>query len=636
MLLTLLLTTPVLFSVLLFFCRGATGKKIFPYLVRLGAVAVIGVSIWFCAAHFDRVLVVDLSGFTGSKYIILLLEALMAAYLIYIGIRRRAWSLLALSVLHILLVGGFELKHDGHARESLYVDKLSLLLIIIIGVIGGIICIYATEYMKDYHRNHPDITDRRPFFFAVLFLFLSAMFGIVISNDLGLLLFFWEITSLSSFLLIGYTKTPEARQNALTAITVNELGGLFFIVGIILLAAFAHVTDFNSLLDAELTPITQIGVFLIACAALTKSAQFPFSQWLLGAMVAPTPTSAMLHSSTMVKAGVYVLLRLSPLLGNNAAGISVTMVGGITFFTAALMAVSQMDAKRVLAYSTISNLGLIVACAGIDTAESLWAAIMLILFHAIAKSLLFLSVGSIEHLLGTRSLEAMDGLVHLSKTLTMMLVIGIAGMFVAPFGMLISKWAAMKAFLDSENIFIVLLVAFGSSATLFFWTKWMGKLIANADRTPPTSYRMRGDERVSLYTLAAMVIAVCLAHPLISLWFVEPYIHENVHVNFVSPINAAASAIIILMLCFVFILPVILMPIYKRHAVKPSLVYLSGENTGDDESFYAAGGAVHRIELRNWYMTALFGEHVLFKKSVWIGAGILFVGLCSLIGDFVR
>ena len=631
--LMLLFLVPVLFALIIFFVKT---HKILAAFVRLGAASVVALSIIFCVQNFNEILIVDLSMYPWIKYAALLLEALMAGYLIYKGIKNKSTLLVILSGAQVTLMAAFELLHKGEEiKETLYIDKLSLLMILIIGVIGGLICLYAVEYMKDFHHHHPEVEDRKGLFFAVLFVFLAAMFGIVTSNDMTLMLFFWEITSFSSFLLIGYTKTKEAVRNSMLAINMNVFGGLLFTVGIILLGVFSKTGDFNSLMAIGDTPMTVLAVFFLACAAFTKSAQMPFSKWLLGAMVAPTPTSAMLHSSTMVKAGVYLLLRICPLLGSNAAGVTVTTVGGITFFAAALMAVSQVDAKRVLAYSTISNLGLIVACAGIDTAESLWAAVMLIVFHAIAKSLLFLSVGSTEHQLGSRSVEAMDGLIRISKQLTMFLIIGIAGMFVAPFGMLISKWAAMKAFLDSNNILIVILVAFGSTVTLFFWTKWMGKLIANADRTAPTTYIMRPDEKVSLYSLAAMVIIVCLAHPLISYWFVVPYINSNIYVDFVSPIDATASTIIILMLCMVFVLPLVLRPIYKKYSVKTSLVYLSGENTGDDENFYASSGEIHHLELRNWYMEDIFGEHVLLQKSIYLGIGILLAGFCAVLGGIL-
>ncbi|MCL1839259.1 MAG: hypothetical protein FWG47_08150, partial [Propionibacteriaceae bacterium] len=356
-------------------------------------------------------------------------------------------------------------------------------------------------------------------------------------------------------------------------------------------------------------------VFLIAAAGLTKAAQLPFSKWLLGAMVAPTPTSAMLHSSTMVKAGVYLIIRLSPLLGQNAAGITITLIGGITFLVTAVLAVTQSDAKRILAYSTISNLGLIVACAGIATAESLWAAVMLIIFHAIAKALLFLTVGSAEHKIGSRNVEDMDGLFRISTALTTMLAIGIAGMFIAPFGMLISKWAAMKAFVDSGNILIVLIIAFGSTITLFFWTKWMGKLVANARGISGEKYTVHLDEKTSLYPLAAMVVLVCVAHPLVSEYFINPYISDSLVAGASAPIDSLSSTIIIAMLCALFIIPLILLPIFNKNRAKETSVYLAGANTGNDMSFVGSIGQEQKVELRNWYLPAYLHE----KKLLTIG-----------------
>jgi ech hydrogenase subunit A len=308
------------------------------------------------------------------------------------------------------------------------------------------------------------------------------------------------------------------------------------------------------------------------------------------------------------------------------------MVGGVSFLAAALLAISQHDAKRVLAYSTISNLGLIVACAGVGTAESLWAAIMLIVFHAIAKSLLFLSVGSTEYQLGSRNLEAMDGLYRISRPLAVLMMIGISGMFLAPFGMLVSKWAAMKAFLDSDNAFIALLVAFGSTATLFYWVKWMGKLIAKAHNSARTSYVMRFDEKLSLYALAALVIVACILHPLLSEYIIAPYIEGNLHVAFTSPIGIANSRAIIFMMCLVFIVPIALLPVFRLWPVGKSTVYMAGENAGDDEHLATAAGNARRLEQCNWYLSDIFGEKALYGKSALLGLAILLSGLFMELG----
>jgi len=627
-----LLGLPLIFAVLTAFART---QRAYGVIIRAAAVCISVSSVVCVGMNYGNIFIYDLSPYHSVKLIIFAAEALMAAYIIYSGIKNRSYPVSLFSLTQIALIAWFEFKpgHSARSAESVYVDKLSLIMIAIIGVIGSLICVYAIEYMKDYCRHHPEYKDRRPMFFTVLLVFLSAMFGLVIVNDMTLMLFFWEITSVCSFLLIGYTKTSEAKKNSFYALTVNVFGGLMFTVGVVLLAVYENVIDINGLLRLSSDkPLVVAAVFFIACAGLTKSAQLPFSKWLLGAMVAPTPTSAMLHSSTMVKAGVYLIIRLAPMLGRNAAGVSITLVGAVTFIAAAALAVSQSDSKKILAYSTISNLGLIVACAGIDTGESLWAAVMLIVFHAIAKSLLFLTVGSTEYQLGSRDVEDMDGLFRISTSLTMMLVIGIAGMFVAPFGMLISKWAAMQAFVESGNIPVVLIIAFGSTVTLFFWTKWMGKLVANAHRFAPTSYVMRNDERVSLYSLAAMVVVVCVTHPLISSRFIIPYIDSNFRISFTSPIDSQSSSVIILMLCMLFIIPIVLIPFYTKYRVKKSSTYMAGENAGDDINFIGSMGQVRKLELRNWYMPSFLREGTLVTSGCVCCAVIMLVGFFIAMG----
>lgn len=242
----------------------------------------------------------------------------------------------------------------------------------------------------------------------MLFLFLSAMFGLVLCNSLIWLYFCWEITTLCSFLLIGYFRTKEAKNNSFLALVINLGGGLTFAAAIVYIGLKFNTLELSGLVQLKPEAEVMIPVFLLAVAALTKSAQMPFSSWLLGAMVAPTPSSALLHSATMVKAGVYLIIRLAPLLGESSVGKIVTLTGGVTFLACALMAISQSDAKKILAYSTISNLGLIVICASVGTQESIWAAILLIIFHAVSKSLLFMAVGSIEHQIGSRNVEDMD------------------------------------------------------------------------------------------------------------------------------------------------------------------------------------------------------------------------------------
>ena len=278
-------------------------------------------------------------------------DIFLMCLIIYLSVKYGKVLPVILSVLQTALVLYTEFTAETVGGPHMMVDWLTILMCIIIAFIGGFICIYTVGYMKGYHAHHKDVKDRQPFFFSMLFLFLAAMFGLVLSQNLIWIYFFWEITSVISFLMIGYTRTDEAVNNSFCALWMNLLGGLGFAVGIALMAQLYGTLQLMDVVESgALLPL-----MCLALAGLTKSAQLPFSTWLLGAMVAPTPSSALLHSATMVKAGVYLLIRISPALEGNLVGIIISSIGGLTFIMASMMAIAQNDAKKVLAFSTISN-----------------------------------------------------------------------------------------------------------------------------------------------------------------------------------------------------------------------------------------------------------------------------------------
>ncbi len=307
---------------------------------------------------------------TVVNYIMIAVEVVLCVYIIIIGIMHKKLLASIFAAIRTPLIIWFELTkgHDIAVESNLYVDKLSIIMILIIGIIGSLICLYALGYMKDFRKLHPGEKDRRPWFFCVMFLFLGAMVGLVTSNNMVWLYFFWEITSLSSFWLISFTKTGEAVNNAFRALIMNLGGGLGFAIGIVILGTVFQTVELSTMLliGTVYGDLIAVPAAFFAFAGITKAAQMPFNSWLLGAMVAPTPVSALLHSSTMVKAGVFLVLKMAPVLGmGNFAGIMVMMVGGITFLFASGAAISQINSQRVLAYSTVANLGLIVACGGV-------------------------------------------------------------------------------------------------------------------------------------------------------------------------------------------------------------------------------------------------------------------------------
>ena len=552
---------------------------------------------------------------------ILGLELALAAFIFFLGIRhvRHFVSLLALLqaglavTTHVLFAGRIEVS------AIIAADKFSLIMAGIVGIVGSLITVYSLGYMKAYHAHHREYRDRQPLFFFLQFLFLSAMFGVFFSNSLPLLLLFWEVTTLCSFLLIGYNGTAESRGKAFLALTLNMLGGLAFAGAILFLASTRGTVELDHLVSME-KGAALIPAVLLAFAGLTKSAQMPFSSWLLGAMVAPTPVSALLHSSTMVKAGVYLVLRLAPVLRGTVAGTVVALIGGITFLTGSLIAISHHDAKRVLAWSTIANLGLIVLCGGIGTYEALWAGILLILFHAVTKALLFLCVGTFEQKTNSRDIESMSGLIVSMPKLSIMIQIGIAGMFLAPFGMLVSKWAVLKALVDS-NPLLVVFVVFGSSATLFFWVKWMGKLVEVTSVRAADEAGIAGRQWVALFALSALSIGLVGFYPLISAQLIEPYVRSIY--GQVATISQGNVVIMAIMLGMVALFPITFF-VYQRR-VRVVDAYLGGGNMDSSVLFQGAAGQVKSMEMRNYYLPRLFGEQRLMLFGSISCAALIFV-----------
>ncbi len=288
------------------------------------------------------------------------------------------------------------------------VDGLSNLFVLLIAGIGALIVLYASAYL----RGHPRIGR----FYAFLFLFMAAMLGIATSDDLILLFVFWELTTVSSFLLIGFQQEKEAARNAARrSLLVTASGGLALLAGFILLAAAAGTTSISALAQqgealrghAHYPWI----VGLVLAGAFTKSAQVPFHFWLPDAMQAPTPVSAYLHSSTMVKAGVFLLARLSPSLGGTDFWlVALGGFGAVTMMLGAVLALGQDDLKRLLAYSTISVLGLLTMLLGLGTPIAARAFAVTLFAHALYKGTLFLVAGNVDHATGTRSLRELRGL----------------------------------------------------------------------------------------------------------------------------------------------------------------------------------------------------------------------------------
>ncbi len=323
-------------------------------------------------------------------------------------------------------------------QASFFLDGLGLFFAGLILGIGMLIIVYARFYLaKD---------DPMGVFYTYLLLFQGAMVGVVLSDNVLLLLVFWELTSLSSFLLIGYWKhLPEGRQGARMALTVTGAGGLAMIAGMLILGDIAgsyNLTDILQHKEAiQASPLYVPALVLILAGCFTKSAQFPFHFWLPHAMAAPTPVSAYLHSATMVKAGLFLMARMWPVLAGTPEWFYIVATTGlVTMLLAAGIALFKDDLKGLLAYSTVSHLGLVTMLLGFGTPLAAVAAVFHILNHATFKAALFMNAGIIDHEAGTRDIKRLGGLLQLMPiTATLAMVAGASMAGLPPFNGFISK-----------------------------------------------------------------------------------------------------------------------------------------------------------------------------------------------------
>jgi len=619
-----LILFPIIAACLLLFVKRTALRYV---VVVISALAIGGATIYLLLRHISAGAVYFAVPSGTVDPLMVVIEMGLALFIIYMGVKFKNYLAIALAAVQAALVVYLETTYSGslHVVNNLFVDQFSIIMALIIGIIGSLIAVYSVSYMETYHHHHPEVRDRQRTFFFVIFIFLAAMFGLVFSNNLMWVFFFWEITTITSFLLIGYAETEEATKNAFLALVMNLLGGIAFVAALIILAATEPLSggiDLAGVLSSGDAAVILLPAALIGFAGITKAALMPFSSWLLGAMVAPTPVSALLHSSTMVKAGVYILVRFAPVFAGTLTGFSIGLVGGLTFVLASAIAISQSNAKRVLAYSTIANLGLIAACAGVGTYMLVWAAILLIIFHAIAKALLFLGTGMIEHRIGSRDIEDMEGLIVRMPRMAVMMFIGMAGMFLAPFGMLISKWAAIEAFVQAPfGLIFIAILAYGSAVTVFFWAKWMGKLVAVTREQERVEKGILEEPWAPLYILTGLVVAATLLFPLISSVLIEPYVLAIYGAT--ARMAQANVAIMLLMMALLLLLPISFL-LFKRSA-KHLPAYMGGRPATEDRRFAGSLGLTREAQTRNYYLNDYFGEAKLFRPGLAVCTALIII-----------
>ncbi|MDN5326230.1 MAG: ech hydrogenase subunit [Moorella sp. (in: firmicutes)] len=609
---------PFAIAFTIYFIRNTKARNILIF-VTAGFVIASSAYLWF---HMPfEVQAGSIMGIPWDK-VIEVLDFLLGLYILYLSISLRKWYLVVLSLAQLIPMFIFARLAGANIEvsNSLYIDNLSMVLNLIVSVVGTLIWIYATGYMpedEEHKKVHPSRQHR---FFFVLILFIGAMNALVLSNNLMWVYFFWEITTLSSFLLIGHDRTQEAMNSAIRALTLNSLGGVAFVAAIIIANYEYGTLDIQEIITIKPSGLLLLPVVLLCIAAFTKSAQVPFQSWLLGAMVAPTPVSALLHSSTMVKAGVYFVLRLAPAFRGTWVSDVVAVFGAFTFVVTSLLAISQSNAKRILAYSTIANLGLIIAAAGINTPAAIAAGILLIIFHAISKGLLFLCVGTIEHHIGSRDIEDMRGLFTRMPYTAMITALGLITMLLPPFGVLLSKWLVIET--ASSNPLLVLLIAIGSALTVMYYTRWIGILIVD------TACQDRIQKERTAPAIMVPMSVLVLGAVLVSL-FVTPIFNAMVSPGVIpyygSPGITASHGILSMSIGGFTLFPVffamavalVLGVVFLRGTQVNATPYMCGETLNDykDVKVNDRYVKIDDVIVKNYYFADLISER---KWVVWI------------------
>ena len=548
----------------------------------------------------------------GHSYemIVVALDFVLLFYFLYQGFKALNWQVVVLSLGQLVPAAYFEFVLDAPAIEAvLVIDRLSILMTLIINVVGSMVLVYALGYMGE-HESHQIGRGKQNLFFFYLVLLLGAMNGLVYSNSLYWLYFFWEVTTLCCYELIRYEGTEEAIENGVRALWMGLVGGVAMIAAMYLANYGYGTIAIDELLAAIPSRYLYLAFALMAIAAFTKSAQLPFQSWLIGAMVAPTPVSALLHSSTMVNAGVYLILRIAPAIQGTYLTYGIAFIGIFSFMVTAIIALSQKLSKKILAYSTIGNLGLIIFCAAMNTPLSYSAATILLLFHSMSKGLLFMCAGVIENRLHTRQIEDWKGLIGRLPVTAAITMVGMVSMFLPLFGVLLGKWAAIGITATAPlflSIVMIAMMVIGSSATTLFWAKWLGHFAITpmsgaetAEEDLPAAYK------ISLYSILGLDIAASLGSGLVLNRVVAPIVSLNygeVWDTSILVLSSQVGAFMILplwgALAAVFIVGGLLYR-SKGGVVKPP--YMSGENVeGEPEAFRSTADGVVKYQIAGMF-----------------------------------
>jgi len=582
---------------------------------------------------------------TALNYAILVYFAFVAGRdILRRGASRHSVLSLVLAVAAAIPVAVFQFSGMSHgasgASPVLYICHFSMLRVVLVSFVGALICIYSLRYMRLHEEQQTRlgglIGTRQPRFFFYMLIFMGAMNGVALSNNLLWLAFFWNLTMLCAYALIRHDETAQAITGAFRTLWICLIGGVCLSVTVILawqgpLNTLSLVTLVEA--GAVAYPMLLLPFALLCVAGFTRAAQPPFHRWgIRAALVTPAPARAMLYPFKTI--GAFIILYLSPAFHGTHLAPFLAVFGATGAVAFALMAISQRRSESALVCSVISNLGLIILCAGIGTPLAMAAGVMLIIFLTISMVLLHLSTGAIEQKVGGADIDDMEGLARRQPVLAGITVTAMLSLLVAPFGILISKWAAIQAApaIGTWSALVLVLLILSIGASTVFWAKWIGRILC--ERPAPTrasrepfvaQYHGILLVLVGLAVLFSLLIAPvfdAIVGPILVDAGYDPalaFITERWFLRTAGGVFAGWPVFIGVALALVLpLLTVRLRPETGRAA------YMCGENVemGSDE-FIAVGDEKTELKTGGFYMEGVLGEQRLERLIVPAGVVLL-------------
>ena len=413
----------------------------------------------------------------SSHYLFIFIDSIVLLYFLWQGIVKKSRFVTVFAILQIVLFGIVLSLSSTLDSSDIMIDKLSSVMYLVINIVGGIIIIYALKYIESENLTRI----KKNGFISLLFFFLSVMNFIVSTNNIEIFFLLFELTTLCSYLLIAYRGDDISVANSLKALWMNQVGGVAILIALIFSIVHYDTLYFDKLIS-NIDSLYLLPIVFLAIAGFVKGASIPFDKWLLGAMVAPTPVSAILHSATMVKIAPYLMLKLAPAM-SGFISVTIALIGTFVFFSASLLALSKDYFKEILGLSTIALLALMMALAAIGSEEAINACLILIIFHAISKALLFLQAGILEKSFHLKYVNDINGLINRSPLVVFFIIIGFASLTLPPFGAFIAKFMAIESIANQimHNplyVFALVFVALGSVFLTLLYFKVVTKLFA--------------------------------------------------------------------------------------------------------------------------------------------------------------